>query len=50
MMKNFDQSVEINHDPNWSYIPDYPYRILIIGGPESDKAHVLKHKTSRTRY
>ena len=32
MMKNYDQSIEVNHDPNWSYIPDDPYRILNIGG------------------
>ena len=31
-MKNYDQSIEINHNPNWSYIPDYRYGILIIGG------------------
>ena len=30
MMKNYDQSVEINHSPNWPFIPDHPYRILII--------------------
>ena len=30
MMKNYDQSVEINHNPNWPFIPDHPYRILII--------------------
>ena len=30
MMKNYDQLVEINHNPNWSYIPDHPYRILIV--------------------
>ena len=42
MMKNYDQSVEINHDPNWSYIPDHLYRILIIGGSGSGKANVLK--------
>ena len=29
-MKNFDQSVQKNHNPNWPYIPDDPYRILII--------------------
>ena len=27
-MKNYDQSVEINHNPNWLYIPDHPYSIL----------------------
>ena len=32
MIKNYNESVEINHDPNWSYIPDHPYRTLIIGG------------------
>ena len=32
MMKKYDESAEINHNPNWSYIPDHPYRILIIGG------------------
>ena len=31
MMKNFDQSVEINHNPNWPYIPDHPHIMLIIG-------------------
>ena len=31
MMKNYDQSVEINHNSNWPYVPDHPYRILIIG-------------------
>ena len=32
MMKNFDQSVKINHNPNWPYIPDHPYRMSIISG------------------
>ena len=41
MMKNYDQSVEINHNPNLSYIPEHPYRILIIGGSGSGKANVL---------
>ena len=31
-MKNYDQSVEINHYHNWPYILDHFYRILIIGG------------------
>ena len=29
-MKKYDELVEINHNPNWLYIPDHPYRILII--------------------
>ena len=41
MMKNFNQSVEINHNLNWPYILDHPYRILIIGGSASEKTNVL---------
>ena len=41
MIKNYDESVEINHNPNWSYIPDHPYRILIISVSESDKTNEL---------
>ena len=40
-MKNYNQSVEINHISNWPYIPDHPYRILIIGGSGSGKTNVL---------
>ena len=41
MTKNYDQSVEINHIPNWPFIPNHPYRILIIGGSGSGKTSVL---------
>ena len=41
MMKNYDQSVEINHNPNWPYILNHPYRILIIVGSGSGKTYVL---------
>ena len=41
MMKNYDQSVEINHNPNWPYIHNHLYRILIIGGSRSEKPNVL---------
>ena len=41
MMKNYDESVEINHNPNWPYIPDHPYRILITGVSGSGKTNVL---------
>ena len=30
MMKNYDESVEINPSPNWPYISYHPYIILII--------------------
>ena len=29
------------HNKNWPYIPDYPYRILIIGGSGSGKTNAL---------
>ena len=32
MMKNYDETVQINHNPKWSYMADHAYRILIIGG------------------
>ena len=40
-MKSYDQSNEINDNPNWLYIPDYPYRTFIIGGSGSGKTNVL---------
>ena len=43
-MINFDDYTnenKINHNPNWPYIPDHPYRILIIGGSGSGKTNTL---------
>ena len=40
-MKNYDQSVEINCNPNSPYTPYHPYRILIFGGSGSGKTNVL---------
>ena len=41
MIKNYDESVKINHNPNWPYIPDHPYGILIIGSSGSGKTNVF---------
>ena len=41
MSKDYDESVEINHNTNWPYIPDHPYIILIIGGSGPGKANSL---------
>ena len=41
MMENYDESVKINHNLNWPYIPDHPYKVLIIGGSGSVKTNVL---------
>ena len=43
-MINFDDNVnehKTKHKKNWPYIPDNPYRILIIGGSGSGKTKVL---------
>ena len=43
-MINLDNYVNENrtdHNKNWPYIPDHPYRILIIGGSGSGKTNVL---------
>ena len=49
MMKYYDQLVEINHNPNWPYIPDHPYRILIIGGSGSGKTNPLLNLIKKQR-
>ena len=30
MMKDFDESVKINHNLNWAFVPEHRYRILFI--------------------
>ena len=43
-MINFDDYANENKTQlnlKWSYIPDHPYRILIIGGSGSGKTNVL---------
>ena len=41
MMRNYDESVEINHNQNWCYIPNHPYRILITGHSRLGRTNVL---------
>ena len=43
-MIDFDDYTNENkteHSSNWPYIPDHPYRILIIGGSGSGKTNAL---------
>ena len=45
-MINFDDyvnEIETKHNKNWPYIPDHPYRILIIGGSGSGETNLLLH-------
>ena len=42
-MKNYDESIKINYNPNWSYIFNQLYGILIVSGSGSGKTNVLLH-------
>ena len=49
-MINLDSITNENnkeHNEKWSYIPDHPYRILIIGGSGSGKTNVLLNLISQ---
>ena len=50
MVKNSDESVDINYNLNWSYVIDHPYSILITGASVSGNDNVLlnfvKHQRS----
>ena len=51
-MINFDDYANENkteHNQNWPYIPDYPYKILIIGGSGSGKGNVLLNSINNQR-
>ena len=44
LMINFDKYTNENkkeHNSNWPYIPDHPYRELIIGGSGTGKTNAL---------
>ena len=44
-MTSFDEYTNENkrkRNPNWPYVPDHPYRILIIGGSGCGKKHITK--------
>ena len=38
---NYTTENKIEHNPKWPYIPDHPYRILIVGGSGSGKTNAL---------
>ena len=44
MINNFDDYTNENktdHNLRWPYIPDHPYRILLVGGSDSGKTNAL---------
>ena len=48
MMKKCDESVKINHNQNWIYLPSHPYRILISGSGSGSFPDF--NNTSATKY
>ena len=36
-MKNYDESVEINCNPNWTYIPDHPLGFYLLVDQDQGK-------------
>ena len=38
---NYRNENKTQHNSNWQYIPDHPYRILIIGDSGSGKTNAL---------
>ena len=38
---NYTNENKIEHNSKWPYIPDHPYRILIVGGLGSGKTNAL---------
>ena len=52
-MINFDDYVNENrteHNKNWPYIPDHPYRILMIGSSGSKNKFFIKFNKQSARY
>ena len=41
MMRDYNEEAKTKHIPNWPYILDHPYRVLIIGGSVERKTNVL---------
>ena len=46
IMKNFDEPVKPNNNPNWSYIPDHPYKMFIFVGSGLERLIIEFNKQS----
>ena len=40
-LDNYTNENKIEHNLNWPYIPDHPYRIIIVGGSGSGNTNAL---------
>ena len=52
MINLYDYTNEdkLKHNPDWPYIPDHPYRILIIAGSGSGKTNALLNLINNQPY
>ena len=52
MINLYDYTNEdkLKHNPDWPYIPDHPYRILIIAGSGSGKTNSLLNLINNQPY
>ena len=52
MINLYDYTNEdkLKHNPDWPYIPDHPYRILIIAGSGSGKINALLNLINNQPY
>ena len=48
-MKKYDELIKINQNRDWPYIPDRPYRILILDGSRSGKTNALMNLIKNQR-
>ena len=49
-IENNGASLKTEHNLKWPYIPDHPYRILIIGGSGSGKTNALLNLINNQYY
>ena len=49
MINNYDQSLEINHNLSWSFIPGHSYKILITGSTGLGKTNALLNLIKQKR-
>ena len=47
---DYTNQTKTEHNSKWTYIPDHPQRILIIGGSESGKTNAILNLINNQPY